>query len=41
VKISSFGQQEWFEICAIFFRDGVEEMMKNAICFAILFLVDT
>jgi hypothetical protein len=31
----------WLEICAIFFRDGVDEMMRNASCFIILFLVNS
>ena len=30
VKIRCFSQKEWLEICAIFFRDGVEELMRNA-----------
>ena len=25
----------WFEICAVFLRDGVEEMMRNASWFVI------
>jgi hypothetical protein len=29
LKISSFGKKEWLEICAIFSKDGVEEMMKS------------
>ena len=37
MKISQFGQKEWLEICALFFKDGVEDMMSNASCFIILF----
>ena len=40
VNISFFGQNECLEICAIFFRDGVEGMMKNASCFMVLFHVN-
>ena len=40
VKISGFGHKTWLEICEPFFRDGVEEMMRNASCFIILFLVN-
>ena len=32
-------EKEWVGICAIFFIDRVEEMMMNASCFVILFLV--
>lgn len=30
---------ECFEICAILFRDGVEQMTRNASCYVNLFLV--
>ena len=41
VKISSFGgKKEWLENCAFFMRDGVEEMMRTASCFVVLFLVN-
>jgi hypothetical protein len=39
VKISWFGQKECLKFCAIFLRDGVEEMMRNASCFINLFHV--
>ena len=32
-------KKEWLEIGAIFFRDGVEKMMRNASYYVILFLV--
>ena len=32
--------EKWLEICAIFSRDGVEEMMKISSCFIIVFHVD-
>ena len=38
VKISWFSRKELLDLCAILFRD-VEEMMRNASCFIILFLV--
>jgi hypothetical protein len=31
---------KWLEICAIIFRDGVEETTRNANCFVILFLAN-
>jgi hypothetical protein len=31
-----YNQKQWLEICAIFFRDGVEEMMRNTSCFIIV-----
>jgi hypothetical protein len=37
---SNVGQKEWLEIDAMFLRDGVEEMMRNASCFAILFPIN-
>jgi hypothetical protein len=33
--------EEWLGICAIFFRDGIDEMMRDACCFVILFLVNS
>ena len=30
--------KEWLEVCAMFFRDGVKEMMRNASCLVILLL---
>jgi hypothetical protein len=36
VKISQFGQKEWFDVCEFLFQDGVEQMMINASCFVIL-----
>jgi hypothetical protein len=40
VKTSSFGgQKEWLEICAMFYKDGVEEIMRNASYFVVFFLV--
>ena len=38
LKIRWIGLKEWLAIRAIVFRDGVEEMMRNASCFIILFL---
>ena len=38
-KTNWFNQNEWPKICAIFLRDGVKEMMRNEICFVVLFLV--
>jgi hypothetical protein len=40
METSKFGQKEWLEICAIFFRVGVEEMMRNTSWFIILFHVN-
>jgi hypothetical protein len=40
LKLSRVGQKKWLEICAMFFKDGVEEMMKNASCYIILFFVN-
>ena len=37
VKISGFSHKTWLQICALFFK---EEMMRNASCFVILFLVN-
>jgi protein associated with RNAse G/E len=36
MKISFLDHKEWLEICAILFKDGVEEMMRNASSFVIL-----
>ena len=30
------GEKEWHEISAMFLKDGVEEMMRNASCFVVL-----
>ena len=40
MKKSWFNHKKWFEICAITFKDKVEEMMRNANCFVILFHVN-
>ena len=40
-EISRFGQKEWLELCAIFLKDGVEKMVRNASYFVIEFLVKT
>ena len=37
MKISLFGPKEWLENCAMFFEYEVEEMMRDASCFVILF----
>ena len=39
-NISLFGQKERLEICCMFFKDGVEEMMRSASRFVILFPVN-
>ena len=40
IEIKLSWPKKWLEICATFFKDGVEEMMKNASCYIILFLVN-
>ena len=40
MRIRLFSHKEWFEICVIFFRDGVEELTGNASCFVISFHVN-
>ena len=35
VTISGFNLKEWLGICALLFKDGAEEMMRNANCFVI------
>jgi len=37
VEISCFGHKEWLGIHAIFSKGGVEEMMRSASCFILLF----
>ena len=33
-------RKEWFESCAMFFKDGVEEMTRNASCIIKLFFMN-
>ena len=40
VKISWFDHNEWFGICATYFKYGIDEMMRNASCFVIWILVN-
>ena len=40
MRISRFGYKEWLDICAIFLKDGVEEMMGYPICSMKSFLVN-
>ena len=40
VKIIRLNQEEWLDICAMFFKDQVHEMMSNASCVMILFHVN-
>jgi hypothetical protein len=37
MKTSRFGQNEWLEICAMLFGDGVEDKMRYASCFVRVF----